>query len=296
MWQTIVSFFASIIAFFMSLFGMLPGNIVEHRNVSYGNQFIQRMDIYYPDSPENLNEDVGAFLLIHGGAWSAGFKELYTDLAKGIAQEGYVAVTMNYRLFQNGATYVEMLQDIDSAITALKQRAENDGLNISKLALLGDSAGGHLSLLYSYTHLNNSENTPSIPIAFCVGRVAPVDFFDPFYTGENYSLEFKSLLSHLVGKEISVDELEENRALIEKAAPLYQVTADAPPTILCYGTNDNIVPLSNGLSMKAKLEELNVPHEWFLYPNSGHDLASPRDSAVNEAYLNILRQYAEQYF
>ncbi len=295
MWQQIVSFFSAVIAFFMGLFGIMPGNVKAYTNLSYGGHSLQNMDVYYPDAPADINGEVGAFLLIHGGAWSSGSKEAYTGLAKGIAQEGYIAATMNYRMFAQGATYAEMLEDIGLAIARLKEKAAADGVTISKIALLGDSAGGHLSLLYAYTHLNGTENAPAIPIGFCVGRVAPTDFFDPFYA-ENPDEQMLSLLSHLVGKRIEKDTFEENRALIERAAPLYQVAADAPPTILCYGARDTIVPVSNGLSVKARLEELGVPCEWFLYPNSGHGLDSGADSAVNDAYLDMLRAYAGLYF
>lgn len=295
MWEKLVAFFASIMAFFMGLFGMMPGTVKEYKNVSYGSASLQNMDVYYPNTPDKIEDGVGAFILIHGGAWSAGNKENYTSLAKGIAQEGYIAATINYRMFQQGATYVEMLDDITLAIAKLKAKAEADGVSIGKIAFYGDSAGGHLSLLYAYTHLNGTETAAPLPVAFTVGRVAPADFFDPFYR-DNLNDETLSLISHLVGTPITAANFEENSALIAQAEPLSQVTAAAPPTILCYGGKDPIVPVSNGLSMKAKLEELNIAHEWFLYENSGHDLASSADSALNEQFLNTVRQYAERYF
>ncbi|MDR1629942.1 MAG: alpha/beta hydrolase [Oscillospiraceae bacterium] len=295
MWEKIVAFFASIMAFFMGLFGMMPGTVKEYKNVSYGSASIQKMDVYYPNSPDKIEGETGAFILIHGGAWSAGSKENYTSLAKGIAQEGYIAATINYRMFQQGATYAEMLEDINLAIAKLKEKTESDGITVNKIAFYGDSAGGHLSLLYAYTHLNGTDTAAPIPVAFTVGRVAPVDFFDPFYK-DNLNDETLSLLSHLVGTPITAANIEANRELIAMAEPLSVVTAAAPPTILCYGGRDTIVPVSNGLSMKAKLEELNVPHEWFYYENSGHGLDSGADSALNEQFLNTLREYAALYF
>ncbi|MDR1629943.1 MAG: alpha/beta hydrolase [Oscillospiraceae bacterium] len=293
MWQKIVSFFTSIIAFIMSLFGMSQAVVTEYKNVSYGGASIQKMDVYYPDAPEKLNKDVGAILLIHGGAWSAGSKENYTSVAKQIAEKGYVAVTMNYRMLQHGATYVEMIEDIDLAIAKLKEKTEADGVSVKKLAVAGASAGGHLSLLYSYTHLNGTDSAPAIPIAFTVGAVAPTDFTDPAYEQTAYTLD---MISGLIGVQLTIDNLEENRALIEQASPLYHATAAAPPTILCYGGQDTLVPLSNGLSMKAALEEMNVPYKWYLFPNSGHDLSDSRDSGVRTQVLVGVLEYAVRYF
>lgn len=295
MWQKIVSFFTAIVTFFMSLFGLSQAVVTEYKNVSYGSASIQKMDVYYPDVPENLNKDIGAILLIHGGAWSAGSKENYTSTAKKIAEQGYVAVTMNYRMLQHGASYVEMLEDIDLAITKLKEKMEEDGVPVKKLAVAGASAGGHLSLLYSYTHLNGTESAPAIPIAFTVGAVAPADFLDPFYS-ENPSADMLSMMSKLVGITLTSDTLEENRDAIEQVSALYRATSAAPPTILCYGGKDTVVPLSNGQSMKAKLEELNVPCKWYLFPNSGHDLSNSADSGVRTQALAGVLEYAVRYF
>ncbi|MDR1630222.1 MAG: alpha/beta hydrolase, partial [Oscillospiraceae bacterium] len=239
--------------------------------------------------------EVGAFILIHGGGWSAGDKENQASQAKEMTQKGYVAAAINYRMFPQGAGYVEMLEDIGLAIAKLKEMTLADGISVSRVALIGGSAGGHLSLLYAYMHLNGTQNAPAIPVGFAVGRCAPVDFFDSYYTASPTD-DMVNSISDLIGTPLTAENFEENRTLIESASPLYMATADAPPTILCYGGQDVTVPISNGLSMKAKLEELNVTHSWFYYENSGHGLSGSLDPEVHAQYKNTLWEYAELYF
>lgn len=288
MWQRIVAFFTTLITLILSWFGINLGKVQTYRNVAYGTAARQVMDVYYPDKPENIEGSVDAMLFIHGGAWSSGDKSVYASYCKKVAENGYVAATMNYRMFQQNATFVEMLEDINLAITKLKEKAEADGIEIDKIALMGASAGGHLSLLYAYTHYETSP----LPIAFVVGQVAPVDFLDPNF-GETLGDHQLSLISYLTGVQIINENFSEHEDIIKAASPYYHVTPDVPPTILCYGFKDTLVPYSNGVNLDAKLTEMGVEHTFLTYPNSGHGLENDKD--VSERFLEVLMEYAARF-
>ena len=205
---------------------LVPPPVEAHTDISFGEHPRQSMDIYYPRKAKNVKSPVGAFLFIHGGSWIAGSKEEYRMFAIPMAREGYVTATTAYRFIPRspdaeGFTVADMMEDIGLAIAKLKETAAADGIEINKIALSGDSAGGHLALLYAYTHLNGTDNAPAIPIAFVIGRVAPTD--------------------------VHLDDSMDNSVL-------NAVTADAPPTILCYATNDELVfPERHGFPLREKL-------------------------------------------
>ena len=75
MWEKIVAFFMSIIAFFSSLFGFggTDANTdYVFKNLSYGSHKRQVLDLRIP---ENSDGEVGLVLIIHGGGWISRDKE-----------------------------------------------------------------------------------------------------------------------------------------------------------------------------------------------------------------------------
>ena len=286
--KRILALFIAFVTFILGLLNEKADN-VRYKDLSYGNEYIQKMDVYYP---ERMDETVEAFLLIHRGAWSAGYKEMYSELAGNLAKEGFIAATMNYRKFPQGATYKEMIEDIGAALSALKEKSAADGITVSRVALYGDSAGGHLSLLYAYKY---AELSP-IPIAFCVGRVAPTDFYDYGLFYGAGKLVTPLVLSQLTGAMITPISMEACRPEIAAASPITFVTEDTLPTILAYGGKDTLVPLSSGVALRELLEVAGVDYAYFEYPNSGHNLDSDLDADIADEFYRTLIEFAAKYF
>ena len=86
---------------------------------------------------------------IHGGGWIYGDKDLNGLLAMEFASKGYIVMTMSYRLILDDFTICDMLFDINEAITYIAKNASNFNIDLNKVSLMGDSAGGHLALLIS---------------------------------------------------------------------------------------------------------------------------------------------------
>ena len=131
-------------------------------NVNYGDDDDnQKMDIHVPKNTdeENIEGTFPAVITIHGGNWSVGVtKEYYNYMTAFITGDcGCVHVNMEYRrMGANGglatgegadAPYLQMLDDIQSAISYLQSHADIYHIDDSKIALMGWSAGGHLAVL-----------------------------------------------------------------------------------------------------------------------------------------------------
>ncbi len=118
---------------------------------------------------------------------------------------------------------------------------------------MGVSAGGHLALLWSYAHDTDNQ------VAMVCSMVGPTNLLDDAYQNST-----EPVLQELIGL-FGYDE-----ELLEEASPLYQVKSTSPPTILFYGGQDPLIPVSQGIALEGKLTELNVIHEFTLYENEGH--------------------------
>jgi acetyl esterase/lipase len=260
-----------------------PYTTGKKANISYGPNSAQVMDICYPPTP---SQTTGAFLLIHGGSWSSGDKSDFGSLCGVIARLGYVGATMNYRMFDQHATYADMLADIDLALATYTDTARQDGWPITQVALMGVSAGGYLGLMYAYTR------QPAVPVRFVVALSTPTDFLDPALIASADDAQYTEL-SKLLGVDLTKETVGARQAALQAASPAYRVTKGSPPTILAHGAKDSVVPYSNAVQMATRLAMAGVPYDLLSYPNSDHNLADDPD--VSNRFLTLLLSYATRY-
>ncbi|NRD21388.1 alpha/beta hydrolase [Winogradskyella eckloniae] len=223
-------------------------------NVSYGSDSDQVFDLYLP---ANRSLSTKTLILVHGGGWSAGDKEDMDAFKDFILDQlpNYAIVNMNYRLAdENNQAYPMQIDDITSVIDFMAEN-ENYYTISDAIGFVGVSAGAHLSLLWSYG-FDTEQQTEMV-----CSVVGPTNFTDPAYL-ENTNPILQALLNNL-GIDTSVPYLEE-------ISPYHRATSASPPTILFYGGEDPLVPTTQGTAMQSKLAELNVTHEFTLYPNEGH--------------------------
>jgi acetyl esterase/lipase len=234
-------------------------------NESYGTNSKQVFDLYLPKNrTENATKTL---ILVHGGGWTEGDKADMDYLISFIKQNlpGYAIANMNYRLSTPGNPALPMqTDDLNSLFNKLKN--ENYGIS-DNFGFIGVSAGAHLSLLYSYT------NNPNNNIKMVASIVGPTNFTDPQYVNNSEWISRYLLITGL--------EYSSNITYFQNASPLFKATTNSPPTIMLYGDNDDLVPISQGRDLHNKLDQLGVYNEFNLYAG-GHG---------NWAPLDILRAY-----
>ena len=223
-------------------------------NVSYGSNPQQKFDLYLPANRSAATTKT--LILVHGGGWTAGDKSDMVYVTNIIKQylPGYAVVNMNYRLASAGNPAFPMqIDDVGAVIDKLKNTSDY-GIS-DNFGFIGVSAGGHLSLLYSYT--SNSDND----VKMVCSIVGPTDFTDPNYANN-------PTLTAMFATATGVN-YGDNPAYYQQLSPLYRATATAPPTILFYGNADPLIPTTQGVNMHARLDQLGVYNEFTLY-NGGH--------------------------
>lgn len=87
-----------------------------------------------------------AVILIHGGGWKSGNKEMMMPLAQNIASQGYHCFAVEYRL-SGEAKYPAGIEDVLEAIRFLKSNGAQFNINPDKIAVLGTSSGGQMAAL-----------------------------------------------------------------------------------------------------------------------------------------------------
>ncbi len=136
------------------VYPVTSNKIISNEDIVYKTVNTERslhMDIYKPAKKGKYP----ALVMIHGGGWRSGNKSMERPMAQHIAENGFVTIAVEYRLSLE-AKYPAAVHDIKAAIRFLKDNAEKYNIDTTKIAIEGESAGGHLAMLVAMT--NNIES------------------------------------------------------------------------------------------------------------------------------------------
>ena len=262
-----------------------------YENYKYGpaNNRRNLMDVIIP---KNISGNSGLVLYIHGGGWTAGDKTFGINESLRYVNKGLVFAAINYRYAADKVHNQDIMDDITLSLTKIKELGQKYNIDLNKAALFGGSAGAHLSLQYSYTQ---KEVAPIKPVV-AMSLSGPTDLLDENYYSNTNSLEaYLKMFSKLSGTTITLENRNEKAEELKAVSPLYQVNKkdDAVPTIIAHGGKDDVVPLSNAISLKDRLTEVGQKVDYFYLPNSGHGLESDPD--ISTQYWNCFDRYLEDY-
>lgn len=234
------------------------GNILEETllDVSYGEHEQQVYDIYLPEG--RSAETTKVLMLIHGGGWIDGDKADMQEAVE-LMQErhpGYAIVNVNYVLANiDTPAFPNQFLDIVTVIQQLTEQSETLHINPT-FGLIGASAGAHIALMVDYTYDEQDQ------IKFVADVVGPTDFTDPFYADDP---NFDTLLNLLVDES----QYEEGVDLAEAVSPSYQVSVTSSPTIMFYGDNDPLVPVTNAYTLNSALDDTEIDNSLTIF-SGGH--------------------------
>ena len=256
-------------------------------NISYGDHERHYLDLVIPKG-ESVSQ--GMILYIHGGGWIGGDKEVHSDALKSNADIGYISAAINYR-YADGkkVTCENILDDINAALVEIKNICNGHGIAVDKVMLAGGSAGGHLSLMYAYTRVDTAPITP-VAVASYAG---PTDLYESDFYITSYVEDIKKMIFKISGADIVNGNIVnyENELLL--ASPISYVDENTVPTLLCHGTDDDVVPYSNATKLYKLLCEYGVDCELITFKNSGHGLES--DPEASKYSDQRFYEFAEKY-
>lgn len=204
-----------------------------------------------------------SLLLIPGGGykWAVVDKE-GLDCARAFAAAGVTCFVLRYRLpGDNWAAGPDVpLQDAQRAMRLIRARAGADGLDPSRIAVLGASAGGHLAGLLTarpdatYGRVDAADTVAFRPdLSILLYPVVTME--DPFvHAGSR---------TELLGRDPAP-------AAIERYSLERMDWSGAPPTVLLHALDDPAVPVDNSLGLLSALRSAGVPAEAHLFEEGGH--------------------------
>jgi acetyl esterase/lipase len=263
----------------------VPESVIWQPDVEYANPGDEHLllNLARPKSGEG---PFPAVLCIHGGGFRAGTRDSYDGLCIKLAQRGYVAATITYRLAPK-YKFPAAVQDSKAAVRWLRANAAAFKINPDKIGVTGGSAGGHLAQFLGVTaHVpefeGNGGNAEQSSSVACV-----VNFFGPSDFTKSYgkSVDAAQVLPLWLG-----GNLETARRLHIKASPLYWVTPDSAPTLCVHGTEDKYVAYEQAVWIVDKLKAAAVEAELLTLKGAGHGFKGADAQTAEQALFDFFDQ------
>jgi acetyl esterase/lipase len=222
-------------------------------------------------APQPTAEPARIIVWIHGGAWLSGARGRLPDTFPGLfsqcTEAGFAVLALDYRLSAE-ALFPAQLDDVAAGLRWVVEHAAEIGADADRLAVWGESAGGHLAALLALT-------TPPGLVKCAVPMYPPTDLEtmrkQSLATAKDPSIYppiAESPEALLIGGP--PDEVPERA---RAASPISYVHAGAPPMLLLHGTEDRVVPYAQSVEFAARLAELGVDVTLAPVPGADHVFA-----------------------
>lgn len=211
----------------------------------------------------------GAVIVAPGGGYEGRAPHESRPIAERFNQAGFHAFVLDYRVSPN--RHPAPLADAARSLRLVRSHAAEWRVRPDKIALLGFSAGGHLTASLGVL-FDPGEPDADDPVARASSRPDAIVLCYPVISADEYG--HGGSFANLLGPDASE---EQRQALsLEK-----RVHADVPPAFLWSTADDQAVPVQNSLVFALALRQHGVPFEMHIYPHGPHGLGlSPDDPHI----------------
>jgi len=261
----------------------LPASPADLR-LAYGPETLQSGELRLPagEGPHPV------VVVLHGGCWRAENDARHiAPLSSALTALGYATWTPEYRrVGDGGGGWPGTFLDVARSLDFLRTLAEPHSLDLSKIVLLGHSAGGHLALWAAARHQLPASSelfTPEpLPVRGVVS-LAGISDLRTYSAGTGTCNQ--SALALMGGTP------EDHPDRYDAASPLELLPSGVHQRIL-HGSLDAIVPVSQSRLHATKARNAGDDAQLWLIPTAGHfELIVPEPPAwdrVVEAVHSVL--------
>lgn len=231
------------------------------------------LTIYRPASEKNTGT---AMIIMPGGGYRNLFWELEgEEVAAWLNAHGMTGIILKYRVpFRAGETRPPPgpLQDAQRAISLVRSRAADWGINPSRIGTVGFSAGGHLAIAAA---TNFDQRT-----------YASIDAVDRVSARPDFAIGCYSGYLKEEGKD-------------EVPAGMKHIPADTPPVLLAHATDDDAKAggsdVENSVFMYLALRRANIPTELHVYATGGHDFGVRQNDKLPSSWTGLALRWLRSW-
>ena len=224
----------------------------------------------------------GAVIVCPGGGYTMKAAHEGVPIAESINRCGVNAFVLEYRVAPY--KYPVPLLDAQRAIRLVRYHAPAWDIDPNHIAIMGFSAGGHLSSMAATRYDAGIEGDDD-PI----NRVScRPDGFGPCYGANNFKLFF--------GTGGAGDLLGKERATLEDAryaTPEYNITDNTPPAFIWHTAQDDVVLVEHSIGLAQRLFDRCIPCALHIFPFGGHGIGLAADNKQASAWPDLFNTWLE---
>lgn len=267
---------------------LCAGEIVFEQGIEYANPDGQHLQLNLA-RPKEATGRLPAVLCIHGGGFRAGKREGWDKRCQQLAERGFVAATVSYRLAPK-YQFPAAVHDVKAAVRWLRANADKYQIDPERIGVVGDSAGGHLVQFLGVTggvaEFEGEENAgPSSRVTCVVNYYGPSDFTKSY----GKSVDAAEVLPLWLGGN---DQQQHHRHVL--ASPLNWVTPQAAPTLLLHGTEDKYVAHEQAVWMHDRLKAADVEVTLLTLEGAGHGFQGDHAKRAEEAMFSFFARHLQK--
>lgn len=215
------------------------------------------------------DKPLGAVIVVPGGGYAGRADHEKWPIAEFFNKAGLQAFVLDYRVSPH--RHPEPLMDAQRAIRMVRQKAAEWKVKPDKIAILGFSAGGHLTASSGVFFEPGKADSPD-PIERVSSRPDALVLCYPVISSKDFG--HRGSFENLLGKDATDEQMA--RLSLED-----QVKEDTPPTFFWSTSDDAAVPIENSLQFALSLRKKGIPFEMHVYPQGPHGLGL----APNEPHI-----------
>lgn len=231
-----------------------------------------------------------AVVLLHGGCFQHGSHRGMAREGRFLAEHGFVAMAIDYRLVDQGGQFPGALRDVKCAVRWLKTRAGEFGVDPDRIAVLGTSAGGYLASITAATPDEPAFDRPECGSENVDASVAAAVVY---YGVSNWNRRCRTGMLQCEEAFLSArcDPHRLDPVFTQASVTTYRDEI-AVPYLLMHGELDREIEPSQSRVLEYTLREAGSDVELLVLPEVGHNFErnwdTPPARRAREAIVSFL--------
>ena len=229
----------------------LPASVKVERDIVYARYGTRevKLDLYLPK--QAASEKIPCIVVVHGGGWRSGDKNRFAGIAGALAEQGFAAACIGYRLLPE-VEFPAPVLDCKAAVRWVRANAAAHGLDSDRIGAMGGSAGGHLVAM-----LGTSDTVAALE-------------------GEGGNAGVSSRVQAVVAMATPADltrmadRQKLGAELAQLISPVTHVTKNSAPLLLLHGTKDALVPMAQSELLLEKYRAAGASAELVKIEGGAH--------------------------
>ncbi|OQR88204.1 isoprenylcysteine alpha-carbonyl methylesterase ICME-like [Thraustotheca clavata] len=230
MFVKLLTFTCLLLPAFLRIFYFWLLDVRVHKNIRYGTQGRNLLDVYMVPEPK---AKMPVVVFLSGGAWIIGYKAWGALMGRVLSSYGIIVVTPDYRNFPQGLL-PDMITDINVAIAYVFDNIHLFNGDPDNITIVGQSAGAHIGALVLLDAIENPSSIPWSPsrLRNFIGISGPYNIQDSIERFHDHGLD-RSVLARIMNNDIlhhsptdRVTKLGSNQSTLLPSIHLFHGTAD----------------------------------------------------------------------